>query len=145
MASPIFTYHCLCSQFLLASTRQLDSLPHRKGEALDQALILSLPPLPGATSVGNGKQAAKSNDSPGDSYATLLNTTTDRKPVVIRRSDGFETRYQIHCGRCKLIVGYQLDHDQYGDASQTGRREDVCYLLPGSLLSTEETVPDTAQ
>jgi hypothetical protein len=131
MAPPTpYTYHCLCSQLLLASTQQLDSLLHRQGESLDKALILPLSRLPD-DAVSSEKEY----------YATLLNTTTNRKPVVIRRSDGFETRHQIHCGRCKLIVGYQLDHEQYAaaaDSSKTGRREDVCYLLPGSLVPTEK-------
>jgi len=41
------------------------------------------------------------------------------------------------------VVGYQLDWGQYADADtgtseRTGRRENVVYLLPGGLLSTEE-------
>ena len=41
------------------------------------------------------------------------------------------------------MVGYQLDWGQYADVDtgtgeRTGRRENVVYLLPGGLLSTEE-------
>jgi hypothetical protein len=67
---------------------------------------------------------------------------------VVRREDGFEKRYLWRCGRCRLVVGYQVDEVHFrgreaegggvrgGGAS--GRRAEVLYLLPGGLLSTEE-------
>jgi hypothetical protein len=55
---------------------------------------------------------------------------------MITRTDGFEKRYLQKCGRCRVVVGYQLDWGQYGE--KEGRREDAVYLLPGGLLSTEE-------
>lgn len=36
------------------------------------------------------------------------------------------------------MIGYQLDWAQFGE--KEGRREDVVYLLPGGLLSTDEMV-----
>jgi len=73
-------------------------------------------------------------------YALLLSTTLDRNPVVIRSKDGFEKRYLQRCGRCRLVVGYQLDKSQYEGEDEVGRKEDVVYLLPGGLLDTDEMV-----
>lgn len=58
--------------------------------------------------------------------------------MIIRGEEGFEKRYLQKCGRCSIIVGYQLDKSQYGEEKQLGRRDDVIYLLPGGLLTTEE-------
>ncbi len=90
-------------------------------------------------------------------FAFLLGCLLDRKPIVVRRSDGFEKRYVQRCGRCKLVVGYQLDWAQFPITSGTdksgqredenqqqqterreGRRADVVYVLPGGLMDTQE-------
>jgi len=47
---------------------------------------------------------------PNDHYTILLSTTLpDRKPVIIRRQDGFEKRLLLRCGRCRVVMGYLLD------------------------------------
>ena len=56
------------------------------------------------------------------------------------RSDGFEKRWLQRCGRCKSTIGYQIDHEQYGQSGprNIGRREDVLYVLTGGLQTTSE-------
>ena len=54
---------------------------------------------------------------------------------------GFEKRYLQRCGRCGVVVGYQLDGGQFEGADGEGgkgRREDVVYLLPGGVMTTGE-------
>lgn len=120
----VHTYHCLCTQLVLATTTALPSMSRR---SRDNSHICNL------------YVAQASNTAPSTRYASLLNTTTDRKPTMIRLEDGFEKRYLQRCGRCKLVVGYHLDKSQYEDAEkEDGRREDVVYLLPGGLMTTEE-------
>ncbi|KAF2091991.1 hypothetical protein K490DRAFT_15051, partial [Saccharata proteae CBS 121410] len=135
-ASPeLHTYHCLCTHLLLATTTQLPALPRRgTGSALDKAFILPLPPTP----IPDGDDDAAGN------YALLVGTAPERKAEIVRREDGYEKRYVQRCGRCRLVVGYQLDWSQYADAKgedgtvRSGKREDVVYLLPGGLLDTDE-------
>ncbi|KAF2433336.1 hypothetical protein EJ08DRAFT_583958 [Tothia fuscella] len=121
----LHTYHCLCSNLLFASTRELATLPRRT--SLDKSHIL---PLPSSTDAQSRQRE----------YAILLTTTLDRKPVVIRSEEGFEKRYLQRCGRCQLVVGYQLDKSQYEGVEDLGRKDDVIYLLPGGLLSTDDMV-----
>ncbi|KAI9878204.1 MAG: hypothetical protein M1830_001596 [Pleopsidium flavum] len=82
-----------------------------------------------------------------NNYSILLSTTLDRKPLMIRREDGFEKRYLWRCGRCRLVVGYQVDEVHYlgrdkdkGKGWEGGRVGDVVYLLPGGLVETEAMV-----
>ncbi|KAF3307471.1 hypothetical protein TWF173_002956 [Orbilia oligospora] len=42
----IFTYHCICSHLILATTRDIFKLPCRQHPGLDGALIVPLPPPP---------------------------------------------------------------------------------------------------
>lgn len=108
---------------------------------MDRAYILSLPPPPPTNTDSDseddaanmGGTAKKSADT---HYALLLSATTDKKAQIVTRTDGFEKRYLQRCGRCRLPIGYQLDWGQYGE--KEGKREDVVYLLPGGLLSTDE-------
>ena len=127
----LHTYHCLCSHLLLASTKPLAGLNRRT--ASDKAHILPLPNSPRSSH-------ANHTDQRSSVYALLLSTTLDRNPVVIRSKDGFEKRYLQRCGRCRLVVGYQLDKSQYEGEDEVGRKEDVVYLLPGGLLDTDEMV-----
>lgn len=82
-------------------------------------------------------------------YTILLSTTLpDRKHTVIRREDGFEKRLLLRCGRCRVVVGYVLDEEAHGtkskkegDANADADEEErakVVYILPGSLVGTEE-------
>ena len=118
----IHTYHCICTQLVLASTTTLESLKTRTS---DSSHILPLPDL--------------SSTSTTSHYASLANTITDPKPTVIRLEDGFEKRYFHKCGRCELIVAYSLDKSQFDDTkSSSGVRDDVAFLIPGGLVSTDD-------
>lgn len=137
----INTYHCICTTLLLATTHTLSSLPHRASPALDKAIILPLPPVP-RNDVEEDNDETASSAPPQDvnvGYSVLLSTTQDRKPVIIRRDDGFEKRTLLRCGRCRLVVGYKLDHGQV--SAEEGDREKgatVVFLLPGVLVSSED-------
>lgn len=67
----------------------------------------------------------------------MSNVVPDRKPVIIRREDGFEKRIVLRCSRCKLILGYQLDESHFDTTQQIPR---PIYLLPGGLIGTEKMV-----
>jgi hypothetical protein len=125
MSSPeqtIHTYHCICTQLVLASTSTLESLKTRTS---DSSYILPLPDL--------------SSTSTTSQYALLTNTITDDTPTVIRLEDGFEKRYFHKCGRCELSIGYSLDKSQFEDTkASSGAREDVAFLIPGGLIPTED-------
>lgn len=141
-APQVHTYHCICTNLLFAGTRALSDLPQRSG-GLDKAYILALPPLSRASNddqPSESEDEARTSATSASDYATLAETTLDRKPLIIRREDGFEKRYLQRCGRCRVVVGYHLDWAQYPEGEGTGQREDVVYLLPGGLLSTEEMV-----
>ena len=146
---PVYTYHHICSQLILASTHVLANLPRRASPSLDQAIILPL----GSTSQtsqpadsdsdseteGNTRQGstARSSSATDYGYSVLLSAVYDKKQVVIRREDGFEKRALFRCGRCKVVLGYELDKTQFGgvDHERVGR---VIYLLPEGLMTTEE-------
>jgi hypothetical protein len=125
MSSPekkIHTYHCICTQLVLASTATLESLKIRTS---DSSYILPLPDL--------------SSTSTTSHYASLANTITDDKPTMIRLEDGFEKRYFHKCGRCELSIAYSLDKSQFEDTkTSSGARENVAFLIPGGLVSTED-------
>lgn len=124
MSSPemtVHTYHCICTQLVLASTTPLESLKTRTS---DSSHILPLPDLSSTSSTSH--------------YALLANTIADAKPTVIRCEDGFEKRYFHKCGRCELSIAYSLDRSQFEDTkTSSGPREDVAFLIPGGLMSTE--------
>ncbi|KAJ6160865.1 hypothetical protein N7470_004261 [Penicillium chermesinum] len=150
----IRTQHCaFCNHLLLATTRDISTLPRRGGEAKDQAIIL---PLELHTDLDedpeNTESTSEANSASKAKHATLLLATTipDRRATLIRREDGIEKRILLRCGRCRVVVGYYLDRVHWsttgtGRASTDaveGEREDVrppaVYLLPGSLLETEK-------
>ena len=66
-----------------------------------------------------------------------MNTTLDRKPVVVRREDGFEKRWLRRCGRCRVVVGYFVGA-QEGEKERKEKMGRVVYLLEGGLKATEE-------
>lgn len=125
MSSPektIHTYHCICTQLVLATTTTLANLKTRTS---DSSHILPLPSL--------------SSTSPTSHYASLANVTTDAKPTIIRLEDGFEKRYFHKCGRCELSIAYSLDKSQFEDTkTSSGAREDVVFFIPGGLVNTED-------
>jgi hypothetical protein len=55
---------------------------------------------------------------------------------MIRRSDGFEARKLVRCGRCRVVVGYEIDNTT---SNGKGREDEakVLYIIPGGLMSTE--------
>lgn len=156
----VHTYHCICSNLLFAAAQPLSSLT-RRSSGTDKAYILPLPELSRPTVVeadaggggGNVPGAAEPQPASGG-YARLVSTALDRKPLIVRSSDGFEKRYLQRCSRCNIVIAYQLDWSQFpspvptpeggttstGHNSHTGRREDLVYLLPGGVLSTNEMI-----
>lgn len=139
MAAPqIYTYHCACTSLLLATTTPLPSLP-RRANSLDRATILPL----------HSEAHPASATVP---HTTLLSMTPDRRITTIRREDGFEKRILWRCGRCRVVVGYELDPSHFEaptmagggkeeegssaaqEGSEVGR---VLYVLPGWVQSTE--------
>ena len=125
---PVHTYHCLCTTLILTTTQELQTLPHREDPVQDAAQILS-PPIDITRSDTIETETAHSARS------VLLNTAPERKPVIIRREDGFERRTLFRCTRCKLVVGYSLDEAHWENAEGQSR---PVYLLPGGLLSTAD-------
>lgn len=103
-----------------------------------------------------------------DDYTLLLSLTKDRSAKIIDREDGFEKRWIWRCGRCRLIVGYQLDDAHFSPTSNTHpniiattgvmggdagadkdraekerkraerKRKRYLYILPDACVSTEE-------
>lgn len=110
----VSTYHCLCSELLLASTTTpLKDLPRRQGD---------------------GSYICKSSGT-----HLTASVEVEAKPVVLKLEDGFEKRYLLRCGRCGVTVGYGLDLSQFeATKAKIGREDDVVYLLEGGLLETEE-------
>jgi hypothetical protein len=132
-SNTVYTYHCLCSHLLLATTTPLPALPTRQNAA-DKAHIMPLPPAPSAA---GSKAPANTNAH----YGLLLSMRQDPAPEMLTSDNGFEKRYTQRCARCNLAVGYQLDWAQFGGpAERTGRREDVVFLLPGGFITTSEMI-----
>jgi len=115
----VHTYHCICTQLILATTAPITALEKRTSDA---SLILPLP-----------------TSQPGPHHALLKGSVLDAKATMIRREDGFEKRYMHRCERCDTVVGYQLDKSQWEETKGgSGRREDVLYVLRGGLMETVE-------
>ncbi|KAK2734204.1 hypothetical protein FQN57_001858 [Myotisia sp. PD_48] len=93
---------------------------------------------------------SRSSSSSSSKHSTILlsTTTPDRKPIILRRSDGFEKRLLVRCGRCKVVLGYVLDEVHFkkgNDSSEHQTTEsiaekepDILYVLPGALAETHE-------
>ncbi|KAJ5474891.1 hypothetical protein N7475_004457 [Penicillium sp. IBT 31633x] len=155
---PIQTQHCrFCNHLLLATTRNISTLPRRGGESKDKALIL---PLERNSSTDREleaeleEEAANASETPArksrhaSNHTTLLLATTipDRRATVIRREDGIEKRLLLRCGRCRVVVGYYLDRIHWGGAANGEKgvqgedeeqRPPAVYLLPGAVVETE--------
>lgn len=119
-SAEVNTYHCICTTLILATSLDLSLLAKRKENA-DGALILPL--------------STTDSDSNVSPTSILQNLVAERKPVVIKRDDGFEKRTLRRCKRCDLVIGYELDETHF-DGSEV-RADDVVYILPGSLQSTQ--------
>ncbi|ORY11310.1 hypothetical protein BCR34DRAFT_444014, partial [Clohesyomyces aquaticus] len=154
-SSTVYTYHCLCSHLLLATTTPLPSLPQRQ-HCISKAYIMPLPPPPSPQQKPGSRPHAHRHSPSGQGlqddshYGLLISTFLQREPEIVTSESGFEKRYLQRCGRCNLIVGYQLDWaqfpDQMGEGTNAGmdvklgRREDVVFLLPGALMTTRDMV-----
>ncbi|KAJ5765340.1 hypothetical protein N7520_004899 [Penicillium odoratum] len=128
---PIRTQHCaFCNHLLLATTRDISTLPRRGGEAKDKAIIL---PLDDTTNEDIEAHRTK--------HATVLLSTTipDRRATLIRREDGIEKRIILRCGRCKVAMGYYLDNAHYGKSEDVdSEKRTAVYILPGAIVETEK-------
>jgi hypothetical protein len=127
--APPNSYHCLCTTLILITTQDLQRVPRRNKPVQDGALILA-PPV-----VLNPSENVDAEISHLDAQSILVNTTPDRKAIIIRREDGFDKRTLLRCLRCKLSVGYTLDESHWEDSQSHSR---PVYLLPGGLLSTAQ-------
>ncbi|KAF2714246.1 hypothetical protein K504DRAFT_369605 [Pleomassaria siparia CBS 279.74] len=137
-SNTVYTYHCLCTHLLLATTTPLPSLPTRQN-SLDKAHMMPLPPPP--TKVTTATKHIN-NHAPNDHYGLLLSTKLVHTPEMLCTDAGFEKRYLQKCGRCALTVGYQLDWAQFQDEEKkkVGRRDDIVFLLPDGFVTTRDMV-----
>ncbi|RDW90993.1 hypothetical protein BP5796_02158 [Coleophoma crateriformis] len=154
LAPVIYTYHCLCSTLVLATTHVISTLPRRAAPSLDAAIILPLPsalppytqipitttdsPAPKASEQENSQEdeeAETESELPSEGYTTLLSLTPDSKVVVARREDGFERRTVWRCGRCRVVVGYEIVNGEHAGGNEKPGR--VLYILPGGLMTSE--------
>ncbi|KAL4914099.1 hypothetical protein BDW62DRAFT_191146, partial [Aspergillus aurantiobrunneus] len=156
---PIKTHHCrFCATLLIASTRSIDRLPTRRKNAADSARILPLRnysfPSSSSSTAETDPDSTAEKQIPQEHYTILLSTNSrDRKPTLIRREDGFEKRFFLRCGRCRVTVGYFLDEVHFpvegglrgaaksgaavGDGQGEAEEDRAIYLLPGALMETE--------
>ncbi|KAH8423688.1 uncharacterized protein LDX57_001445 [Aspergillus melleus] len=156
---PILTNHCrFCNHLLLATTQTVSALARRKEPARDGALILPLP-SPRAQSNDTEPSDEKGQEGQGSGsgkpvqqqYSILLSTAVpDRRATMVRREDGFEKRWFLRCGRCRVVVGYFLDAVHFPNVTAAGKEPDgededveaerakVVYLLPGALVETDD-------
>lgn len=141
-------------------------LARRGGGASDRALILDIPSRTRNTTstttstvpVGRGAgssddtamtetdnatqavQSAREEEKEKEAHYTIPLATLlpDAKPVIIRRDDGFEKRLLFKCGRCRVVVGYEIVPKSLPPPTEDDDDEKVMYLLPGSLVGTED-------
>lgn len=104
---------------------------------------------------GKGKSEALSRVAeeatvPSAGYTILISLFSSSNPTIIRRTDGFEKRLLYRCGRCRVVVGYEIvgaggdamDIDGDGGAAQGQGVEEsykgkILYLLPDGIVSTD--------
>ncbi|KAG0649330.1 hypothetical protein D0Z07_4134 [Hyphodiscus hymeniophilus] len=54
------------------------------------------------------KQDTQDRPLPAAGYTLLLGMQKDSRVTIIRREDGFEKRALWRCGRCSLVIGYEI-------------------------------------
>ncbi|TVY87585.1 hypothetical protein LAWI1_G005105, partial [Lachnellula willkommii] len=99
---------------------------------------------------------------PPEGHTILLNLSKSPKTTIIRRDDGFEKRVLWRCGRCGVVVGYEIagqglglggekmDLDvemgggENGNGKGKGKEKEkeryagrVMYILPGGVTTTD--------
>ena len=126
------THHCPCTTLLLylPPSTPLSSLSHRQPPILDKAAILPLPPS-NSTSASSPKPR-------------IIHSTLDKKPLVIRREDGFEKRWLRRCARCGVVWGYELvepegqSRVEDGGEGEEGKQRvgRVLYVLEEGVVGT---------
>ncbi|POS82792.1 hypothetical protein EPUL_004893, partial [Erysiphe pulchra] len=146
MAPQVYTYHCICTHLLFASTHIFSSLPRRSREkgSIDAALILPLP------KVALNSKNLRYDVPPPEGFTLLLGLEKDTKIHTLRKPDGFERRTLYQCSRCKIVIGYEISPESGIVEVDTAENvhpevdEDKClgpvkimYILPGGLMSTE--------
>ncbi|KAI9888338.1 MAG: hypothetical protein M1814_000569 [Vezdaea aestivalis] len=144
-APVIHTYHHICSQLVLATTYKIADLPVRASPGLDKASIL---PLPRPPKISDSDEQSDEEDSTtqkrsetSSDCSLLLSTIHDKKAMVVRREDGFEKRWLFRCGRCKGVLGYELDKSQIVAAESSAIASSSVkhvFLLPGALVGSSD-------
>jgi len=92
----------------------------------------------------------------------LLDLLPDKKVTIVRREDGFERRVCRRCGRCGVVVGYEVQgaaggkEGRHGEKEGGGEQEEgrmkaeegwdgkVLFILPGGVVSTEKMMEGQA-
>lgn len=109
-------------------------------------------PAPAPVPVRTERQTGEEEKGEQQHYTILLSTTSpSTQPTMIRRTDGFEKRFLIRCGRCRLACGYALDRIHFPqkkkeEAEEGGKSDggaDVVYILPGAVVETEDMMSNT--
>ena len=163
----IHTYHCICTSLLIASTHKISTLPRRAPPSLDGAYILPVPsqPPPFSSSWSPEPDAGEDADEDGEpmdiakveekdkpmpaaGYSLLVGMQRDTKITIIRREDGFEKRLLWRCGRCDLVIGYEITGTDTSGSGSPGAEDlgieafegKVVYLLPNGILGTRTMV-----
>ena len=115
----VTTYHCLCTELVLATTITVQDLPKRQSDASIICKITAAESLSHGASVFTGA------------------VNTDDQAVVLKLEDGFEKRYPLQCSRCRLDLGYHLDNSQLQpQTGVNGAATEVYYLRADGLQST---------
>jgi hypothetical protein len=153
--SPTYTYHCLCSQLVLASSKPITSHSQRAGESADKAYCVRVADTnkllddddddddnDNGNDKPNSDETASSSSTAKKPSAVLINVLHQRQPLMLRRSDGFEKRFHRRCVRCNLVIGYHLDAAQYDSSQPAGIRADVVYILPDALTLSDDLMKD---
>lgn len=114
-----------------------------------------------AASAAAAPSAGETRKTEQAHYTIPLSTLLpDQTPIIVRREDGFEKRILLRCGRCRVVVGYKLcdaagstteaedidvdvDDEDEEDGEELGltrggKGEKAIYLLPGSIVGTED-------
>lgn len=167
----IITYHCICTQFLLATPYSLSALPSRAPPAAAGTRILPLgrpptldshpenddeedvhhstdpnstvndssphPPIAPSNPLRRLSLSEARDPEPKILYSLMLNTTVDRRPVIVRREDGFEKRWVKRCARCRTGIGYVLGLQQQEMGGSGDAGGGVMYLLEEGLVETK--------
>ncbi|CAG8494494.1 9891_t:CDS:2 [Ambispora gerdemannii] len=107
----LHVYYCLCSEFILVIDAKLDRLPRRK---TDNAYIIA-----------NGKRIYKLNA-----------IEPSNNPIVLKRLQGYEKQYRLHCPRCNLFIAYEVTPKRKSGA--------FTYIVEGSLTDNQGVVPADA-